>query len=267
MIHTRRFGQPEGLPSVLVHCFLGHAGTWRPLVERITPPLDALAFDMPGHGRSPMPEGPCDLQAEVAGVIEGFVNEPSLLIGHSFGAVSALRFALYHPERVLGLVLIEPVLIAAALADPAYTPDSEEPRYSVLAREGAYEAAAQDFFTFNDPSRDWDALPEAARKTMARQMRLVAATEPGAVHDSGKLLVPGLMEAFTPPVLLIGGDRSPEVFPAILKALNKRFTAPRSATIAGAGHMVPLTHLDETSAVINRWLAEKVLVGDAAAGI
>ncbi|MEJ6688272.1 MAG: hypothetical protein QNL02_03640, partial [Paracoccaceae bacterium] len=112
---------------------------------------------------------------------------------------------------------------------------------------------AQDFFTFNDPTRDWYALPEAARATMARQMRLVTATEPGAVQDSGQTLAPGLMEGFTPPVLLIGGDRSPEVFPAILKALNKRFTAPRSATIAGAGHMVPLTHLDETSAVINRW--------------
>ena len=256
MIHTRRFGGPGGLPSLLVHCFLGHSGAWAPMADLIAPRLDALAFDMPGHGRTPMPPHVGDLQAEVANLIDGFVTKPSLLIGHSFGAVSLMRFALHNPGRVLGLVLIEPVFIAAALADPEFEPAPGDADYAIAAQEGRYEDAARQFFSFNDPSRDWNALPAAARAQMTAQMQLLPATEPGAIKDSGRLLTPGLMEGFAPPVLLIGGARSPALFPAIIKALGERFTDARRVEIEGAGHMVPLTHARQTADAINCWLRD-----------
>lgn len=37
------------------------------------------------------------------------LNRP-LIVGHSFGAITALRFSLLHPERAKALVLIDPVL-------------------------------------------------------------------------------------------------------------------------------------------------------------
>jgi len=243
------------VPTLMAHCFLGHSGAWGAMAEALGPLIDALAFDMPGHGRTPMPEQIGDLQADVAGQIDGFVAVPSLLIGHSFGAASALRFALRHPERVLGMVLIEPVFIAAALADPDYTPaPHNDADYSILARTDRLEEAARSFFAYNDASRDWDALPAPARAMMTAQMRLLPATEPGIIDDSGDLLAPGLMEAFEPSVLLIGGDRSPEIFPAIIKALAKRLPHVKSEVIAGAGHMVPMTHPQETADRIAQWM-------------
>ena len=253
MIHTRRFGAAGGTPTLLAHCYLGSSGTWRDLVEAMAPVPDALAFDLPGHGRSPMPATLGDFHATVTDIIDTLVPAPMLLIGHSFGGASLLRFALRNPARVRALVLFEPVFIAAALADPRFDARAHDATYAQAAREGRLAEAARGFFTFNDPTRDWDALPEAARAQMTEQMRILPATEPGVVEDSGRLLEPGLMEGFDKPVLLLGGDRSPALFPAIIRALSDRLPRVEAHRIEGAGHMAPLTHAATCAAIINDW--------------
>lgn len=260
MIHTQRMGEAGGTSVLLAHCFLGNSGMWKGLLSAQTPQPDALAFDMPGHGRSPMPEHLGDFHATVAGIIDTLVPAPMLLIGHSFGAASLLRFALLNPGRVRGMVLIEPVFIAAALAEPDFHHVEGEQSYALAAREGRLAEAARDFFTFIDPTRDWDALPPQAQAMMTEQMRILPATEPGVVEDTGGLLRPGLMEGFAPPVLLIGGDRSPALFPAIIKGLGRRLAQVETAAIADAGHMVPLTHPQSCATLIDQWRAAKGLI-------
>lgn len=255
-MYLRDYRTPQGVPAVLGHCFLGHSGAWKGLIGALQTPLDAVAFDLPGHGRSPMPPEANDLQAQVAEQLAGIVTQPSLLIGHSFGGAALLRFALRHPARVRGLVLIEPVFIAAAMVEPGFEPSDEDTVYALAAREGRLEEAARLFYAYNDPTRDWDALPEPAKTTMIAQMRLLPATEPGVVADSGNLLEPGLMEGFAPPVLLIGGSHSPPLFPAVIRALSRRLRHARVARIEGAGHMLPVTHAEETAHLIDIWLRD-----------
>lgn len=60
------------------------------------------------------------------------LGAPVDVIGHSFGATVALRLALERPELVRSLVLVEPVLFAAAKA-------AEDPRFAAFAaREGCF---------------------------------------------------------------------------------------------------------------------------------
>lgn len=74
-----------------------------------------VAYDARGHGRSERGSSPRDygyehLAADLAAVV-GEVSgpaEPVVLLGISMGAHTAVRFALDHPERVAGLVLITP---------------------------------------------------------------------------------------------------------------------------------------------------------------
>jgi len=122
-VHSRRLGSPAGRPALLAHCFLGHGGSWKPLVEALPTPLDPLAPDLPGHGRSPMPADPGDFHALAAEALGALINRPSLLIGHSFGAAALLRHAPLHPASATGVVLIEPVFFAVARTAPEYAPD------------------------------------------------------------------------------------------------------------------------------------------------
>ena len=260
---TQRMGQQGGLPALLVHCFLGHSGLWQGLVGAMVPPLDALALDMPGHGRAPPwddPSGSGDFQADVTAQLAGLVAAQAgqgapLLIGHSFGATVALRHALERPESVRGLVLFEPVFFAAAAAEPEFAAHQrDEAALRAAFAEGNMEAAARAFMQINGDAPDWDSLPERQRARFTAQMPLIAASRPGVFLDSGGQLAPGRMEAFSLPVLLITGARSPTIFRAISRALAGRLGQAEWQSLPGAGHMVPVTHARDCAGLISDWM-------------
>mgnify|MGYP000849760471 CR=1 FL=1 len=254
MVKTRRLGDPQGLPALLAHCFLGHGGTWGRMLAAMGVPLDALAFDMPGHGQSPMPADPGDFHALVAGVVGDLVRRPSLMIGHSFGGASVLRHALHHPETVTGMVLIEPVAFCVARDEPefaAYAP-VEFALHRVIEQGGLVEAARQ-FLALNPGSPEFDSLPPAAQAQMAQQMRLALATVQGLFGDSGGMARPGGLESFTAPVLLMLGSETTPIFRATVRALAARLPHAEVVVIEGAGHMLPISHPEETGRHLRDW--------------
>lgn len=255
-VHITRYGTPGARPTLLAHCFLGHGGTWGRLLEAIDAPLDALAFDMPGHGKSAMPAQPGDFHAQVSAMVTGFVTRPSLLIGHSFGGASVLRHALGHPETVTGMVLIEPVFFAAARGMAAFEDYArQEDGLREAVEGGRPEDAARYFLSLNVGSPEWDSLPPGAQAAMAAQMPLLVATEAGLFGDSGNLLAPGLMEGFEAPVLLLAGSQTTPIFKAAIKGLQARLGNCETVIVEGAGHMAPITHPVQTGAVIRDWMA------------
>lgn len=272
--YTVRLGAPGGLPTIMAHCFLGHSGGWQGLVAAMESPLDALAFDMPGHGRSPAwndPTGLSDYQADVTAQLAALVDQPSLLIGHSFGATCALRHALDRPETVLGLVLFEPVFFAAAADEPEFAAHLRaEHGFAAALRAGDLEVAARAFMQINGDAPPWESLPEKTRTRFMQQMPLIAASRAGVFDDSGAQLMPGRLEGFNRPVLLITGAQSPGIFRAVSRALVKRLGMAERVRVDGAGHMVPISHAAMCARIIGDWLCRHDLaasVGNRRAAI
>ncbi len=106
----------EGPPVVLCH---GITATRRQVVHgsKALPRAgyEAIAFDARGHGQSdPAPVGEGYGYPWLVGDLERVVADRAgegrfLLGGHSLGAHTAVAYALRHPERLAGLVLIGPV--------------------------------------------------------------------------------------------------------------------------------------------------------------
>jgi pimeloyl-ACP methyl ester carboxylesterase len=105
----------EGAPIVLCH---GITATRRYVVhgsralERAGHAV--VSYDARGHGESdPAPDGQGygypDLTGDLEAVVEAAVGEGQFaLAGHSMGAHTAVAYALRHPERLSGLVVIGP---------------------------------------------------------------------------------------------------------------------------------------------------------------
>ncbi|MGC1851810.1 MAG: alpha/beta hydrolase [Solirubrobacterales bacterium] len=106
----------EGMPIVLCH---GITATRRYVVHGSRALERAghvvVSYDARGHGESdPAPDGQGygypELVADLDGVLAMTVGEePFVLAGHSMGAHTAVAYALRHPARLSGLVVIGPV--------------------------------------------------------------------------------------------------------------------------------------------------------------
>lgn len=102
----------EGAPVVLVHGVPTHSEDWLPLLERMRGP--AVAFDLPGFGRSQRP-APGSFDHSMHGYgrfVEAFLErmkiDEHVLAVHDWGAV-ALLAAQRRPERVSRLLLMNSV--------------------------------------------------------------------------------------------------------------------------------------------------------------
>lgn len=98
----------EEAPLVLVHGLGGAACNWTPLVQLLGRRYPLLVPDLPGHaGSSPLPATPRldPLADRLLLVAERERLGPAVLVGHSLGALVALRAARRSPASVRGLVL------------------------------------------------------------------------------------------------------------------------------------------------------------------
>ncbi len=104
---------PDGeLPVVFIHGLGGRSEHWAAQLEAAGPAIRTVAFDLPGHGRSDQAMdgdyGVPATTAAIGAVIDGLGLRRALLVAHSLGALAAIEYAGSHPERVAGLLLVDP---------------------------------------------------------------------------------------------------------------------------------------------------------------
>ena len=112
--HAERGERRPGLvPALLVHGAGASSAIWMMTMARLARATHVVAIDLPGHGPSPRPEGNDGLAALTLAAYRDAVGAlaatlglgPSVLVGHSMGALVAIEAALAWPDKVRGLVL------------------------------------------------------------------------------------------------------------------------------------------------------------------
>jgi len=120
----------EGRPSVvLIHGAGAGSAIWSMTLARVARAAHAVAVDLPGHGPSDRGDVPLDLARyrDAVGLLAAALClGPSVLVGHSMGALVAIEAALAWPDKVRGLVLVaaaprlpvDPQLLSLLATDP-----------------------------------------------------------------------------------------------------------------------------------------------------
>jgi non-heme chloroperoxidase len=102
-------GNPAGVPMVLLHGYSDSSRSFELLLPHLPDSVHAYALTQRGHGGADKPVrgyGPDHFAADVAAFLDAVGVETAVIVGHSGGSYAAQRFALDHPDRTLGLVLI-----------------------------------------------------------------------------------------------------------------------------------------------------------------
>lgn len=257
------FGQRRAL---FIHCSLAHSGAWRGVRAALGDDLSSLAYDLPGHGRSADWDGQGDYQDRATQIALELLDRHAPgaidLIGHSFGGTIALRVAQIAPNRVRSLTMYEPVLFTTAKEDPTY---AENHRYmnGVFAdamRDGDRMEAARLFNCQWGSDAGWETLPERLKHDMADRIHLIPAGRSVTHEDVHGQVASGALEKVTLPVLLLEGERSPDLVRAVHDRMQRRFPNASRKVIAGAGHMGPISHPREVSASIRGYILHNAQV-------
>jgi pimeloyl-ACP methyl ester carboxylesterase len=113
-----------GPPLALVHGLLvGSLASWYfGIAPRLGRAFRVLMFDLRGHGLSARAASGYDLPtlaSDLGALLPEAGTGPAVVVGHSWGALTALRFALDQPERVAKLVLVDAPLPPSQLPELA----------------------------------------------------------------------------------------------------------------------------------------------------
>jgi pimeloyl-ACP methyl ester carboxylesterase len=115
--HGRMFvmdpGPADGIPVVLFHGTAAWSKLWwRTMAALKSDGYRPIVPDLPPFGYSERQGGYTRLEqaARIDGMMTTLGGGRAIVVGHSFGAGAALEYVMRHPDRVIGLVLVDAAL-------------------------------------------------------------------------------------------------------------------------------------------------------------
>lgn len=226
-------GDAAGVPVVFLH---GVTDSWRSfeqVLPRLPASVRAFALSARGHGDSSRPASGysyADMSADLLAFLDAMRIDKAILVGHSMGSMVAQRFAVDHPERLSGLVLMgsfttlheDAGITAFYEADIAPLADPIDP---VFAREWQLSTLARPM-----PPAHLETVVEETRKVPSRVWReafMAFLKTPDFSEALGNVRVPALV---------MWGDRDAYAPREAQQRLLSLMPHARLVVYEGAGH-------------------------------
>ena len=231
----------NGPPALLIHGDFSHGrGAWSRQLEALSGEARLIAVDRRGFGRSPEGDGEPGIVSDaedIASLLDVLGLRRVLVGAHSYGGLVGVEFAARYPDRVRGLLLVEPPYLSLI----AENPDAADlaGRVAEIAAHGAVrtpEELAERFFRAVAGEDEFERLrassawPEIAYQGQRIDRAASVADFPAARLDD--LDPPLLMRVFR-------GGRSHPALRAAAAEIARRRGAPL-VTVPEAGHAVQL---------------------------
>lgn len=114
-VFIQEAGPPQGLAVVFTHGTAAWSELWRETMNVLAQNgYHAIAVDLPPFGFSERGLNNAFTRADQAerlkGVLDGLKVDRAVIVGQSFGSGPAVEMAMRYPDRVQGLVLLDPAL-------------------------------------------------------------------------------------------------------------------------------------------------------------
>lgn len=224
---------PSDAPVVVLSNSLGSTHTmWDAQADALSEHFRVVRYDTRGHGGSPVPAGPYDiddLADDVVALLDTLGVEQAHFVGLSLGGMTGMRLAARNPERVDRLV----VLCTGAHLTPSSAWTDRAGNVRANGSESVAEAVVARWFTpgFLDANPDVKASCEAT----------VAATPTEGYASCCEVIAAMDLRADLPtisaPTLAIAGADDPATPPPHLAAIADAVQDGRLLVVPQAAHL------------------------------
>lgn len=219
----------------LVHGSGGSSEVWTHQSRGLADVARVIAVDLPGHGRSGG-EGATridDSVAAVHGLLDALGVTSVVLGGHSMGGAVAQAYALAHPERLAGLILIGTGARLRVMPKIFAELERDHAEGARLVSELALAERAPD-----------DLKERVYRVTRAAPNRVLI----GDFRACDPFDVMPRLGEIAVPTLVVCGAEDRLTPPKYAEFLRARIPGATLVLVLGAGHYVQLERPDETTA-------------------
>lgn len=262
---TRLAGRAGATPVVLVHGFPECSLTWRHQAPALARAGHAVVMpDLRGYHRSDKPAGVAayrleELVEDLAAIIASTGAPKVHVVGHDWGGAIAWWLAMWRPELVERLVVINcphPAWQLTMMGDPEQLSRSAYMLWMQLPWISERRLAANDFAVVRKVFRREPAVP-MPDADIERSIAALRASSPRAMMNYYRALLRrnpwALRRAMRPidlPVQVIWGDADRHLGFAYAEPPAKWVWHCRFDVIAGASHWVHVERSDEVNAAI-----------------
>ena len=223
--------------ALFLHGFGANGLHWRPLIEQLDLPIEAITPDFPGHGNNPQILENFDQMLAFADGIMSQIQLPILLFGHSIGGFVAQHLAARYPDKVAGLILI-------SSANQLFL-------HPELLEKLASAELSYDFIAAGFPV----ATPKELVERVYQDLLSIRLENVTAFSD--EFLAPQLKPTY--PVLTMGGNQDQIISPRRTRKLAKVLGSSLHV-LEGVGHYPHLESTPSCASIVNEELGEYAVI-------
>lgn len=254
----------EGLPVVFLHAGVCDHRMWHDQMRMAAENgCHAIAYDRRGYGDAESVDEPFSHLDDLEAILEAFDIHAAVFVGCSMGGGLAVDFALRHPGRTIGLVLI-----GTSITGAPWTATAEE-RAIEMAEEDAWERGDLDLLN-KVQAHEWLDGPRAqsgrvggAARALFLDMNAKALAKPPLTLEEARPDAWERVEAVSAPTMLIVGD---EDFAALIDRhdhLSETMPNSFAAVLEGAAHIPSIERPELVSRMLEEFLDALAGEGDA----
>jgi pimeloyl-ACP methyl ester carboxylesterase len=254
---------PAGAPTVvMLHSGVTDRRSWYDVADALAGSADVIAYDRRGYGGSEVGEADFRHLDDLLAVVDRLANGPVHLVGNSMGGGLAVDFALTHPDRVRGMLLIAPFV--SGTPEPTDVDSAslvlDERIDRAWADDDKTEAIRLETWMWLDGPTGAEGRVTGAPRRLAEEMsrRIVAHDADEHAGDAG-LDAWSQLESIDIPTVVGCGDLDVPFFIDRARLLAERLPRGRFVLMPGVAHLPGLEQPDTVAALV----AE--LLGGAAA--
>jgi pimeloyl-ACP methyl ester carboxylesterase len=199
---------------------------------------------------------------DLAALLSVLGNTPAHVVGAGYGALVALALAQEHPELIRTLVLGEPPAIPFLLRSPAgdslrraLITTTLDPARAAFARGDSVAGLRLFVDGMADRPGTFDNLPAALRARVVAHAFELRREMLADRQQYMPTLQCGALGQLAMPVLLLQGERSPQIFHIITAELARCLQSDTVITIPTAGHAINATNAAAFNQTVLQYIA------------
>ncbi len=262
----RKFG--EGVPIIILHGLYGSSDNWITIGRALSKEFEVWLVDQRNHGKSPHNQMHTyqAMQEDLKELMDEHKINKAILIGHSMGGKTVMKFAIENPDRVNHLIVLD-------IAPKSYLPWLDVESDSLNHKAIMESMLSVDFSGIKHRSDLDELLSKKIRSTRIRQFILKNAKRKedksfgwrlniGALYENLYQIVDGFsitgqslgdeITGFS--VLFVKGGNSGYINEEDKERIQDIFPYAEFKTIEGAGHWLHAEQPDELLKTIKNFI-------------